>query len=361
MKKQTSIKVNIDKVYENAVNYIQAARQKVYTTIDIEMVKAYWMIGRDIVEVEQQGDEKSTYGKSILENLSKKLSQKYGKGFGISTLRDIRQFYLVFHDLLSPSKNHHALRGDSKTTLSGKLGWIHYRNLMRIQKEEARHFYLIEAEKNHWSGRELERQIDSLLYERLAKSRDKKGVMELAIKGQEVTKPEDAIKEPMVLEFLSLPESHRLIESKLEQALISNLQNFLLELGKGFAFISRQKRLTIDGDHYYADLVFYHVILKCYIVVDLKVRKLSHADLGQMLLYVNYFDQEIVVEGDSPTIGLILCTNKSNKMVKYTLGDKAKRIFASKYQFHLPSEAELEEELKREIIEAEHKLKLNKE
>ena len=173
--------------------------------------------------------------------------------------------------------------------------------------------------------------------------------MKLACKGQEIETPSDAIKEPLVLEFVGMPESHRLVESKLEEALTNNLQEFLLELGKGFAFVARQKRLTLDGDHFYADLVFYHVILKCYVIIDIKTRKLTHADLGQMQLYVNYFDEKVIASNDNPTIGLVLCTQKSEAMVKYTLGAKAKQIFASKYQFHLPSEKELEAELKREI------------
>lgn len=193
------------------------------------------------------------------------------------------------------------------------------------------------------------------MFDRLAKSKDKKGLMKLAYKGQEINKPEDAIKEPIVLEFLGMPESHRLVESKLEEALIDNLQTFLLELGKGFAFVARQKRLSLDGDHFYADLVFYHVILKCYVIIDIKTRKLTHADLGQMQLYVNYFDQEIKMENDNPTIGLVLCTKKSDAMVKYTLGEKNKQIFAKKYQSHLPTEKELEEELKREIKALKYK------
>lgn len=241
--------------------------------------------------------------------------------------------------------------------LNPKLSWTHYRALIRVKKSEARQFYEIEAAKNNWSSRELERQIGSLLFDRLAKSRDKDGLLKLANNGHEVNNPEDAIKDPLVLEFLSLPESHQLIESKLEVALIDNLQNFLLELGKGFAFVARQKRLTFDSNHFYADLVFYHVILKCYVIVDLKTHPLTHADLGQMLLYVNYFDKEIKMQNDNPTIGLVLCTEKSDKMVKYMLDEKANKIFASTYQFHLPSEKELEVELRRELKHLKHDLK----
>ncbi len=271
---------------------------------------------------------------------------QYKKGFSVSTLRDIRQFYLTYSDY---SPIHHALRGESKQSFSPNLGWIHYRALMRVSRKEARQFYEIELEKNHWSGRELERQIGSLLFDRLAKSKDKKGLLKLACKGQEINNPVDVMKEPLILEFLGLPESHRLVESKLEIALIDNLQKFLLELGKGFSFVARQKRLSLDGDHFYADLVFYHVILKCYVIIDLKTKSLTHADLGQIQLYVNYFDQEIKQENDNPTVGLVLCTERKDEMAKYFLGDKAKQIFTSTYQFHLPTVEELEKELKREI------------
>jgi predicted nuclease of restriction endonuclease-like (RecB) superfamily len=347
-----SDQLRVEKLYLKISHYIESARKVVQRTVDIEMVSAYWLIGRDIFKEEQHGKARAEYGSYVLKELSKKLSRYHGKGFSLSTLKDMRQFYIIF----SKRPIGHAVRGQSKEKkFSPNLGWTHYRALMRIDRVEARQFYEIEAEKNHWSSRELERQIDSFLYDRLAKSKDKKGVMKLACKGQEITKPEDAFKEPLVLEFLKLPESHKLVESKLEGALIAYLQQFLLELGKGFAFVGRQKRLTLDGEHFYADLVFYHIILKCYVVIDLKTKKLSHADLGQMLLYVNYFDHEIKTDDDNPTIGLILCTKKSEAMVKYMLGDKARQIFAKKYQFHLPTEEELEAELKREINQITHK------
>ena len=337
----------IDILFQKASFYVDEARNRVQRSINFEMVQAYWLIGRDIIIAEQQGQARASYGSQLLRELSNRLTQKYGKGFSVSTLRDIRQFYLVYQDV----EIHHAVRGKSSSelALNSNLGWIHYRALMRIDREEARQFYTVEAEKNAWSGRELERQINSLLFDRLAKSKDKNGLLALARDGHEINKPEDAIKEPMILEFLGLPETHRLVESKLEEALINNLQNFLLELGTGFSYIGRQKRLTFDGDHYYADLVFYHVILKCYVIIDLKTKKLTHADLGQMQLYVNYFDAEIKQKDDNPTIGLVLCTAKSDTMAKYLLGEKAKQIFASRYQLHLPSEDELRKEIKREV------------
>lgn len=342
----------IDSLFSKVSTHIDNARESVLRTVDSEMVRAYWLIGHEIIKEEQKGKIKAEYGAYIIEELAERLNKKYGKGFGISTLKDIRQFYITYSDHLPIG---HALRGQSKQKqLSQNLGWIHYRALMRISRPEARKFYTVEAEKNNWSGRELERQIASLLYDRLSKSKNKQGLLKLAQKGQEINNPIDAIKEPLILEFLNIPESHRLVESKLEDALINNLQQFLLELGKGFAFVARQKRLTLDGDHFYADLVMYHIILKCYVIIDLKTKKLTHADIGQMQLYVNYFDQEIKMDNDCPTIGLILCTEKNDAIVKYTLGDKASQIFAKKYQFHLPTEAELEKELKREIKAIQH-------
>jgi predicted nuclease of restriction endonuclease-like (RecB) superfamily len=222
--------------------------------------------------------------------------------------------------------------------------------LLRVETVNTRNFYEIEAVTNAWSARELERQIASLLFERVSKSKDKAGVLELATKGQEIQRPADLFKDPMVIEFLGLPESPRLVEANLETALIDNLQTFLLELGKGFAFVARQKRITLDGDHFYIDLVFYHTILKCYVLVDLKVAKLTHENLGQLQLYVNYFDREVRTAGDNPTLGLVLCTDKNDAVVKYTLGPEQKnKIFTSRYQLHLPTETELQTALNREL------------
>lgn len=241
--------------------------------------------------------------------------------------------------------------GESTTpgALNPGLSWTHYRALLKVPHQGARDFYEIEAVRNGWSARQLERQIHSFLYERLAKSRDKKGVLALANQGQALAHPQDAIKDPYVLEFLDLPASHRLVESHIETALLGQLQAFLLELGGGFAFVGRQQRLTLDGDHFYPDLVFYHVKLKCYVVIDLKVGKLAHGDLGQMLLYVNYYDQEIAAKNDNPTIGLLLCSEKNDAVVRYVLADKNRQVFASRYQFVLPSEAQLRAEIAREL------------
>jgi len=340
----------IDSLYKKITNYINSAKSNIVQTIDNEQIKTYWLIGKEIVEEEQKGDKSAKYGDYIIKSLSAKLTDKYGTGFSTRTLIDIRKFYIVYQEVSAGEEITHALRAQSELQVfDARLSWTHYRLLTKVSSNEARKFYEIEASENCWSSRELERQISSLLFERLSKSKDKKGLLELAHKGQEIKKPEDAIKDPLILEFLGIPESHQLTESKLEQALINHLQHFLLELGKGFAFIARQKRLTLEGDHFYADLVFYHVILKCYVIIDLKTQKLTHNDLGQMQLYVNYFDKEVKTDTDNPTLGLVLCTAKNDAVVKYTLGDKNNQIFTSKYQFHLPTEEELKHEIEKEV------------
>ena len=347
-------KQRLAQLEDRVSKHIYVARQAVQRTVDSEMVKAYWKIGRDIVEEEQQGQQRARYGSFLLKSLSTRLTAEHGRGFSLTTLKEARTFYLEYQVDSETSKGR-ALR-DLLPALSENLGWIHYRALMRIKRKEARQFYEKETIENQWSGRELERQVASLLFDRLAMSKDKDGIQKLSQQGQEVNNPEDALKEPLILEFLGLPESHRLVESKVEQALIDNLQKFLLELGKGFSFIARQKRLTLDGDHFYADLVFYHVILKCYIIIDIKTRAVKHADLGQMQLYVNYFDMEIKQDNDNPTLGLVLCTKNKKNMAKYLLGDKSKQVFSTRYQLHLPTEEELEQELQRELKTIEHQL-----
>ena len=331
---------DIEQLQHQICKHIDNARQSIQRSIDTEMVNAYFLIGRDIVEAEQKGHAKAEYASYLIKELSVNLNKKYNRGFSVTSLKNARYFYLTYKVRIGQTVS---------AQFSKNLGWSHYELLMRIPRVEARKFYEIEADRNHWSVRELRRQIASLLFDRLAKSKDKEGLLKLFCDGQEIMKPSDAIKDPVILEFLNLPMSHRLVESKLEELIINNLQHFLLELGKGFAFVARQKRLTLNSDHFYADLVFYSIPLKAYLIIDIKTHELSHADLGQMQLYVNYFDQKIKTETDNPTIGLILCTEKNNKMVRYTLGEKAQQIFASKYQFHLPTEEELAQELKREI------------
>jgi len=284
-------------IYERIRQILESARTSVARSVNTTQVIANWLIGREIVEEEQKGKAKAEYGERLLEELSEKLQVDFGNGYSIQNLRYIRQFYLTYPNFIDELQIRHALRDEFATITKA--------------------FYEIEALKNNWSARELERQINSLLYERLAKSRDKAGLLKLAAKGHEIQQPADVFKDPVVIEFLGLPESPRLVESKLEEALISNLQDFLLELGKGFAFVSRQERITLEGDHFYIDLVFYHTVLKCYVLIDLKVGKLSHGDLGQLQLYVNYYDQERRTAGDNPTLGLILCTDKNEAVVKY--------------------------------------------
>jgi len=305
---------------------LEAARAGVARTVNTTQVAANWLIGREIVEEEQRGQRRAGYGAKLLAELSARLNAEFGRGYSVDNLEAFRQFYLDYPQLISetvprklpmppisatPSRKSTPEPDWLPGVLHPSLSWSHYRQLLRVTRTEARAFYEIEALRNAWSVRELQRQTASLLYDRLAKSKDKKGLMRLATHGQEVAQPLDALKDPMVIEFLGLPESPRLVESTLEQALIDNLQTFLLELGKGFAFVSRQERITIDGDHFYIDLVFYHAVLKCYVLIDLKVGKLTHADLGQIQFYVNYFDRERRTEGDNPTLGVILCPDKN--------------------------------------------------
>ena len=336
------------------------------------MITAYWNIGKEIVEEEQRGKRRADYGRALLERLSLGLKKEFGKGYSVQNLRRIRQFYLVYKDrgqgkrssLMSEScsegqkgKILNTPGRDSSTCafdafLPG-LSWTHYQILMRIEDAMKRMFYEVECAKARWSVRELERQISSLLFERLARSRDKKGVMALAQKGYDVFEPEDLIKDPYVLEFTGLPEASVWQESDLEQALINRLQNFLLELGKDLFFVSRQKRITLDGDHFYIDLVFYHRILRCFLLIDLKVGKLTQADIGQMLMYTGYYESEEQFKDENPPIGLILCTDRNDAVVRYTLSHSAQKVFASRYQLHLPSEEELSYELIRERTDIE--------
>jgi predicted nuclease of restriction endonuclease-like (RecB) superfamily len=356
----------VEPIYLRIQAILEQARAQVARSVNTQMVRAYWLIGREIVEEEQRGHARAGYGEELITQLAARLRAGFGRGYTPTNLRYMRLFYLAYPRLLD-HEIHHAPRDKSESaapagtdappvpaaatpgTLNPNLSWTHYRLLTKVESPHARSFYEIEAVRNHWSSRELERQMGSLLFERLAKSRDKQGLMRLATKGQEVQTPQDVIKDPMVLEFVGLPESPRLVESDLEEALITHLQVFLLELGKGFAFVARQRRITLEGDHFYVDLVFYHVILKCYILLDLKVEKLTHADIGQMQLYVNYYDETELTAGDNPTIGLILCADKNDLMVRYTLGEGKRQIFASRYKLHLPTEKELAEEIRREL------------
>ncbi len=333
----------IDSAYNDIRSILEKARGTAYRAVNFAMVTAYWEIGRIIVEEEQKGAKRAEYGEYMISGLSLRLTREFGKGFNRTNLKYIRQFYLKF-------PNGHALRGE--------LTWTHYRLLLHIEKEESRQFYMAESVNNNWSTRELERQINSLLYERIALSKDKEKVKELSKKGHIIRKPEDIIKNPYVLEFLGLKENTNLHESNLEQLLIDKLQAFLLELGKGFSLVARQKRITVGGDHYYVDLVFYNYILKCFVLIDLKIGKLTHQDIGQIDFYTRYYEKEEKQDSDNPTIGLILCSDKNESMVKYTLLNENKTVFASKYKLYLPTEEELKRELKREREEIEQERRL---
>ena len=311
--------------YDGIKDILITARNKVYKTANFAMVEAYWNIGRSIIE-EQGGNEKAEYGTGLLQELSKQMTQDFGKGFTVANLKNMRQFYLTF-------PNGYALRSE--------LSWTHYRLLMRVENENARKFYMQEAVKSQWSTRQLERQINSFFYERLLSSKNKEQVAEEIQTLEPAKKPEDVIRDPYVLEFLGLTPNDDFYESDLEQALITHLQKFLLELGRGFSFVARQKRITFD-------LVFYNYILKCFVLIDLKVGDLTHQDLGQMQMYVHYYERELMNEGDNPPIGIVLCADKSESVVKYTLPENETQIFASKYKLYLPSEEELIRELNQE-------------
>lgn len=322
------------------------------------MVISYWLIGREIVHVLQAGEDRAEYGMHLINDLSNRLIERYGKGFSVPNLKLFRQFYQSFADrsvgigytacseLQQQSGSMESNGETEKATqcvanlqrgFHPNLGWSHYRILMRVDDPDTRSFYEIEAAENAWSVRQLARQINSLFYERLLMSKDKREMLMEAKESRECLRPVDIIKDPYVLEFLDIPESTKLSESDLESALISYLQDFLLELGAGFAFIGRQKRLTLDGDHFYPDLVFYHIKLKCYVIVDLKTGKLTHGDLGQMQMYVHFYDREIRTSDDNPTVGILLCAEKNDAVVRYVLSEENHQIFASKYRFALPT------------------------
>ena len=307
------------KFYDEIKNILITARNKVYQTANFAMVEAYWNIGKSIIE-EQGGNEKAEYGTGLLKELSKQMTQDFGKGFTVANLKNMRQFYLTF-------PNGYALRSE--------LSWTHYRLLMRVENDKAREFY-------------MQRQINSFFYERLLSSKNKEQVAAEIQTLETAKSPEDVIRDPYVLEFLGLTPNDDFYESDLEQALITHLQKFLLELGRGFSFVARQKRITFDGRHFRIDLVFYNYILKCFVLIDLKVGDLTHQDLGQMQMYVHYYERELMNEGDNPPIGIVLCADKSESVVKYTLPENETQIFASKYKLYLPSEEELLRELNQE-------------
>jgi predicted nuclease of restriction endonuclease-like (RecB) superfamily len=340
------------KFFSQVVDLLQSARSKVVHTVNQTMVLTYFEIGRILVEQEQGGKERADYGKQILKELSKVLTKEFGKGFSSTNLKQMRQFYLIYSIGQTPSDQsenakQQTLSDESKNGISEtlsrnfNLSWSHYLKLMRIDDENERKFYEIEAYKNNWSVRELQRQSDSALYTRLVLSRNKEKVKELSEKGLVIEKPKDAIKDPYILEFIGLPEHASYSENDLEQELINKLEHFLLELGNGFTFVARQKRISFDEKHFRIDLVFYNRMLKCFVLIDLKIGEIKHQDLGQMQMYVNYYDRAVKLEDENKTIGIVLCKDKSEALVEYTLPENNEQIFASKYQTILPSKTDL--------------------
>jgi predicted nuclease of restriction endonuclease-like (RecB) superfamily len=341
-------------IFQHVAELLQNARQQVLRTVNSTMTITYFEIGRIIVEEEQNGKDRAEYGKQLLKGLSQQLTEEFGKGFSIRNLEQIRQFYITFSKSESLIRILEIKKTQSLTaefnnvnyqTLSSffKLTFTHYIFLMRIDDEQERRFYEIESEKYNWSVRELKRQYDTALYTRLALSRDKEGILKLSEQGQIIEKPKDIIKDPYILEFLGLPELNQYSESQLEEEIINKLEHFLLELGHGFTFVARQNRITFDDKHFRIDLVFYNRILRCFVLIDLKIGELKHQDLGQMQMYVNYYDREMRLEDENKTIGIVLCQNKSEAVVKYTLPENNEQIFASKYKTVLPSVEVLKE------------------
>lgn len=319
------MKVEIKKdIYQEIHDLLHKARQNIISNVNYTMTKTYFLIGKRIVEEEQDGNRRAEYGKKLMKTLSEKLTKEFGRGFSQRNLEQMRTFYL---------------RYSISQTVSAefKLSWSHYLILMRIEDIDARNFYEIEAFKNNWSLRELKRQVNSSLYERLVLSKDKEKVKELAVKGQIIEKAQDVIKDPYILEFLGLDEKSDYSENKLETEIINKLEMFLLELGKGFTFVGRQVRFTFDERHFRVDLVFYNRLLKCFVLIDLKIGEVTHQDLGQMQMYVNYYDRYVKLPDENDTIGIIICKDKNDTLVKLTLPKDNNQIFASRYTTILPS------------------------
>ena len=329
--------MGISNNYINEIKKIlKNARQKAYIAVNSAMVEAYWEIGRRIVEEEQNGKERAEYGKEILQNLSKELTEEFGKGYSYRTLREIRQFYLMFSDF------------EKWRTVSAKLTWSHFQKVLKVSDEKARIFYLTEAAENMWSVRTLDRNISTLYYNRIVASIDKK-IVENEMKDKtKKLQAEEFIKNPVVLEFLDLPTNMSYTENELEKALTDDIQKFMMELGKGFAFVERQQHIRTENSDFYIDLVFYNYILKCFVIVELKTEKLTHQDIGQLDMYVRMYDDLKKQENDNPTIGLLLCTETDGTIIKYSVLNDNKNLFASKYINYLPSEEELINEIERQ-------------
>lgn len=347
--------ISEDTLFENVSKLIEESRKQIAKAVNTTMVYTYYGVGQYIVEFEQGGKERAEYGKSVLKHLSERLTKEYGDGWSYANLRSMRQFYMTYSKMLTSGQQNQNdnLRLANPTF---RLPWTHYQIIMREENPQARSFYEIEAYNQQWSKRQLQRQVSSSLYERLALSRDKDEVMRLANEGQALEKPSDIIKDPLVLEFVGLKPDASFSETDLETAIINKLQDFLMEYGKGFLFEARQKRFTFDEDNFYVDLVLYNRILQCYVLVDLKTDKLTHQDLGQMQMYVNYFDRYKRLDFEKPTIGILLCKQKNDALVELTLPQDA-NIYAQQYALYLPNKEELQCKLEEwaEEFEQNHK------
>lgn len=315
----------INHIFDNIKELVINSRNKVYQTVNTEMLNLYWNIGKAIMEI-QQGDKRASYGDALLEKLSQKLTVEFGKGFSKRNLERMRKFYIYY---------------PIATTVSSQLSWSHYLEIIKIEENAKRNFYKNEAINSKWSVRELQRQRDSLLYERLTLSADKEKILELSEKGQTLKTSRDLVKDPFVLEFLDIKENTDYLESDLEKNIIEHLKDCLLELGKGFTYVGNQVRLTLEEDHFYPDLIFYNRLLRCFVIIDLKIGKVLHQDIGQMQMYVNYYDREIKQPDENVTVGILLSTNKNETLVKYTLPEDNKTIFSSEYKLHMPTAQEL--------------------
>jgi predicted nuclease of restriction endonuclease-like (RecB) superfamily len=345
------VNTNSDSFYSKIHERLKTARKNVVQTVNRTMVLTYFEIGRLIVEEEQKGQVRAEYGKQIIKELSNKLTKEFGKGFSQRNLEQMRQFYIAYSipqtvsaELSSNTDTGNKLKKKGQTlSVEFNLSWSHYLVLMRIDNVAERRFYEIEAVENSWSLSELQRQFNSALYERLALSRDKTGVKKLSEKGHIIEKSQDTLRDPYVLEFLGLPEETKYSENELEQKLIDKLEHFLLELGKGYTYVGRQVRFTFDDKHFRVDLVFYNRLLQCFVLIDLKIGEISHQDIGQMQMYVNYYDRFVKLDNENKTIGIILCKKKNETLVEMTLPENNEQIFASKYQTVLPSKEKLKE------------------
>ena len=314
----------VNKLYDDIKSLIDQSKNRICKTVNTEMINLYWNIGRIIIE-KQNGQDRAKYGDYLIENLSNQLTNDFGKGFSTRNLKRMRKLYLCY---------------PKRTTMLSQLTWSHYLELIKIDDETKRNFYMNECINSNWDVRELQRQRTTLLYERIASYKDKSKRLELSTKGHNIYENRDIIKDPFVLEFLDIKENTNYLESDLEKNILEHLKEFLLELGKGFTFVGNQVRITIDIDHFYPDLVFYNRILNCFVIIDLKIGKVTHKDIGQMQMYVNYYDREIKQETENKTIGILLSTDKNETVVKYTLPEDNKTIFSSEFRLTIPSEKE---------------------